>query len=58
MATGALRDDVAVEDQLAFVTGAIHGFLETWIRSGGETGLVDKAPLLTQLTLRALGGNP
>lgn len=56
MATGALRDDVAVDDQLAFVTGAIHGFLESWIRSGGETGLVDKAPLITNLTLRALGG--
>jgi len=58
MATGALRDDVAVDDQLAFVTGAIHGFLESWIRSGGETGLVDKAPLITKLTLRALGGTP
>jgi AcrR family transcriptional regulator len=58
VATGLLRDDVDVDDQLAFVTGAIHGFLETWIRSGGETGLVDKAPLITELTLRALGGAP
>jgi len=56
VAAGALRADVAIDDQLAFVTGAIHGFLDTWIRSGGETGLVDKAPLITGLTLRALGG--
>jgi AcrR family transcriptional regulator len=56
VATGVLRDDIDVDDQLAFVTGAIHGFLETWMRSGGETGLVDKAPLITDLTLRALGG--
>jgi AcrR family transcriptional regulator len=58
IASGALRDDVAVEDQLAFVTGAIHGFLDTWIRTGGATGLVDKAPMITALTLRALGGTP
>ncbi|HUQ03381.1 MAG TPA: TetR/AcrR family transcriptional regulator [Kofleriaceae bacterium] len=58
MANGTLRDDVDLDDQLAFVTGAIHGFLDTWIRAGGETGLVDKAPLITDLTLRALGGSP
>ena len=54
--SGALRDDVAVEDQLALMTGAMHGFLDTWIRTGGEAGLVDKAPLITDLILRALGG--
>ncbi|MBZ0231902.1 MAG: TetR/AcrR family transcriptional regulator, partial [Deltaproteobacteria bacterium] len=58
VATGELRDDVAVDDQLAFVTGAMHGFIEAWLRSGGEAGLVDKAPLITALTLRALGGAP
>lgn len=58
VAAGALRADVAVEDQLAFVTGAMHGFIEAWVRSNGETGLVDKAPLIIDLTLRALGGIP
>jgi AcrR family transcriptional regulator len=56
VAARVLRKDVAVDDQLAFVTGAMHGFIDAWIRSGGETGLVDKAPLITELTLRALGG--
>jgi AcrR family transcriptional regulator len=58
VAAGALRDDVAPDDQLSFLTGAIHGFLEGWMRSDGETGLVAKAPLIARLTLRALGGTP
>jgi AcrR family transcriptional regulator len=56
IAAGALRSDVAPDDQLSFFTGSIHGFLESWIRSAGTTGLVDKAPLIASLTLRALGG--
>ena len=56
IASGDLRRDVAPDYQLAFLTGTMHGFLEAWIQSGGETGLVDKAPLIADLTLRALGG--
>lgn len=57
VASGALRDDVDLDDQLAFLMGAMHGFLEVWIRSDGEGGLVEKAPLIAGLTLRALGGS-
>ena len=56
VAAGTLTDDVCLEDQLAFVTGATHGFLDAWFRAGGQTGLVDKAPIIARLVLRALGG--
>jgi len=52
---GALRDDVSIDDQLSFVSGAMHGFLESWIRGGAEERLVAKAPLIARLTLTALG---
>jgi AcrR family transcriptional regulator len=55
IAAKTLRSDVAIDDQLAFVTGTVHGFLEAWIRSDGKAGLVVKAPLIADLTLRALG---
>jgi AcrR family transcriptional regulator len=58
IAAGALRADIPPDDQLSFLSGAVHGFLESWMRSGGETGLVAKAPLIARLTLRALGGTP
>ncbi len=57
IARGDLRHDVAVEDQLAFLTGSMHGFLEGWVRSGGEGGLVQKAPVIAHLTLCALRGD-
>jgi AcrR family transcriptional regulator len=58
IAAGTLRNDIPADDQLVFLSGAIHGFLEAWSRSGGPTRLVDKAPLIAHLTLRALGGSP
>jgi AcrR family transcriptional regulator len=57
VARGDFRDDVAVDDQLAFVTGAVHGFLEQWAAAGGRGGLVEKSPVIAQLTLTALGGS-
>lgn len=57
VAAGTLRDDVAIEDQLAYFTGSVHGFLEAWIRGGAVDRVADKAPLITALTLRALGGS-
>jgi AcrR family transcriptional regulator len=58
IARGAFRKDVAAEDQSHFVRGAMHGFIEAWMRSDGEGRLVDKAEVIARLTLRALGGNP
>jgi TetR/AcrR family transcriptional regulator, cholesterol catabolism regulator len=58
VARGIFRDDVAVEDQQNFMRGAMHGFIEAWMRSDGEGRLADKAPLIAQLTFRALGGTP
>jgi TetR/AcrR family transcriptional regulator, cholesterol catabolism regulator len=58
IADGTFRDDIPLDDQLAFVTGAMHGFLEAWIRSNGQDRLVVKAPLIARLTLRALSGGP
>lgn len=52
---GTLRRDVALDDQLSFLAGAIHGFIETWSMGGGSYRLIDKAPLIAQLVLRALG---
>jgi AcrR family transcriptional regulator len=54
---GALRDDVALDDQLAFLTGAVHGFLEAWILEAGARPLAAKADVITHLVLRALGGS-
>lgn len=56
VAAGELTRDVSIDDQLSFVSGAIHGFLETWMLGGGEPGLAAKAPLINRLVLRALGG--
>jgi AcrR family transcriptional regulator len=58
IARGALRGDVTADDQAHFVRGAMHGFIEAWMRSDGEGRLVDKAELIARLTLRALGGTP
>lgn len=54
--SGTLRDDVSLEDQLSFLTGTVHGFLESWIHDGGSYRLTDKAELAARLVLRALGG--
>jgi AcrR family transcriptional regulator len=54
---GDLRHDVAVDDQLAFLTGAMHGFIEGWIRNGAEGRLVEKAPVIAHLTMTALRGD-
>lgn len=56
VASGALRDDISIDDQLSFLTGVVHGFLETWIRDDGE--LISKTDVVTRLILRALGGTP
>jgi AcrR family transcriptional regulator len=58
IADGTFRDDVDIEDQLAFVSGAIHGFLETWMRDDAAFQLTSKSRLIASLTLRALGGTP
>jgi len=52
--TGALRDDLALDDQLAFVMGATHGFIQAWAFRGGEGPLADKSVLIARLILRAL----
>jgi TetR/AcrR family transcriptional regulator len=56
VAAGAFRDDIPVDDQLAFLTGTIHGFIEAWITGDGAGGLAEKSALISRLTLRALGG--
>lgn len=56
VAAGAFRDDIPVDDQLAFLTGTIHGFIESWIGAGATGPLTDKSALVSRLTLRALGG--
>lgn len=56
IATGAFRDDIPLDDQLAFLTGTIHGFIESWISGDAPGGLAEKAALISRLTLRALGG--
>jgi len=57
VAAGTFRADIPLDDQLAFLTGTIHGFIESWLASDGGS-LADKSPLITRLTLRALGGTP
>ncbi len=56
VAARVLRDDVAIDDQLNFYRGAMHGFIEDWILRGAVGGLAAKAPLIARLFLRALGG--
>jgi len=56
VARGVLRDDLPLDDQLAFVTGALQGFIQSWFHSGGEGRLADKSELIASLTMRALGG--
>ncbi len=54
IASGALRDDLHVDDQLAFVMGATHGFIQSWAMGGGTGPLADKSVLIARLILRAL----
>lgn len=57
VAAGVLTGEVAVDDQLNFYRGAMHGFIEDWILRGAAGSLTAKAPLITRLFLRALGGS-
>lgn len=54
IASRALRDDLSVDDQLSFVMGASHGFIESWAHRGGEGPLADKSVLIARLILRSL----
>jgi len=54
VAAGALRGDIAVDDQVALLSGAIHGFVETWWWSGGDAPVTAKAETVTRLVLCAL----
>lgn len=56
IAAGAFRNDIPVDDQLAFLTGTIHGFIESWITGDATGSLAEKSALIARLTLRALGG--
>lgn len=58
VAAGVLRRDVALDDQVNFLSGAMHGFIEAWMFDDGEHRLSDKAELIAHLTTRALGGPP
>lgn len=56
IAARVLRDDLSIDDQLAFVMGATHGFIQAWAHGGGTGPLADKSVLICKLILRALGG--
>jgi AcrR family transcriptional regulator len=58
IASGALRDDLTAADMLAFVGGAINGFVDAWCERKGRTGLVRKAPVVVDLILRGAATKP
>ena len=49
------RKDLAVEHQVALITGAIHGVIRAWFMSGGSAPLARKTPMLIQFIVGGLG---